>query len=306
MQFEHLCIERRIGPHHKGLHPLAPFRIRHANHGAFGDAAMRKLLRVYGQGLDTDATLKAALNTDLDEMQVGFDQTVERLFGTLRRAMAVPDGVDDLMRMTPEMLRPLANLHAGSFPVQMAYGQALRKAGSLDEAMQAFERAAALVPVAGGKDSPHDQMAAIAVERKDTARAISELTALVAVDFNNVEAARLLATMLRQASVEDPAKLGPVYQRIIAIDPFDGDAHTMLGRFALQRNELDAAAREFRTVIALGPVDRAAAFTDLAESYFKAGKRAEAKKQTLAALEIAPSYERAQDLLLKIVSGGQR
>ena len=54
-------------------------------------------------------------------------------------------------------------------------------------------------------------------------------------------------------------------------------------------------------MIALGPVDRAAAFTDLAESYFQAGKRAEAKKQTLAALEIAPTYERAQGLLLKLV-----
>ena len=71
-------------------------------------------------------------------------------------------------------------------------------------------------------------------------------------------------------------------------------------------NELDAASREFRTVLALGPVDRAAAHTDLAESYFKGGKRAEAKKQTLSALEIAPGYERAQDLLLKIVGGGDR
>ena len=62
--------------------------------------------------------------------------------------------------------------------------------------------------------------------------------------------------------------------------------------------------REFRTVLALGPVDRAAAHTDLAESYFKGGKRAEARKQTLAALEIAPSYERAQDLLLE-AGGGQ-
>jgi tetratricopeptide (TPR) repeat protein len=273
---------------------------------AYGDAGMRKLLRLYGQGLDTDATVKAALNTDFDEMQVGFDQTVERLFGSLRRAMAMPDAIDDLTRMPVDMLRPLATEHARSFPVQMAFGRALRKAGSLDEAMQAFERAAALVPVAGGKDSPHDQMAAIALERKDNARAISELTALVAVDFNNVEAARQLATMLRQASVEDPATLAPVYQRIVAIDPFDGEAHTMLGRLALQRNEPDAAAREFRAVIALGPVDRAAAFTDLAESYFKGGKRDEAKKQTLAALEIAPSYERAQDLLLKIVGGGQR
>ena len=93
----------------------------------------------------------------------------------------------------------------------------------------------------------------------------------------------------------------PVYERIAAIDPFDPEAHAMLGRYALQRNEPDVSSREFRTVIALGPVDRAAAYTDLGESYFKAGKRAEAKKQILAALEIAPGYERAQGLLLKLV-----
>jgi Tfp pilus assembly protein PilF len=53
-------------------------------------------------------------------------------------------------------------------------------------------------------------------------------------------------------------------------------------------------------VVALGPVARAAAYTDLAESYLKSGKRAEARKQTLAALEVAPSYERAQTLLLQL------
>ena len=69
----------------------------------------------------------------------------------------------------------------------------------------------------------------------------------------------------------------------------------MLGRLALQRNDADAAVREFRTVARARAGRPAAAYTDLAESYFKGGKRAEAKKQTLAALEIAPSYERAQD-----------
>jgi Flp pilus assembly protein TadD len=157
------------------------------------------------------------------------------------------------------------------------------------------------VPLAGGQGSPHDQLAAMAIEKKDNARAIAELTALVAVDFNNVEAARQLAGLLRQSGVEDPRKLEPVYQRIAAIDPFDPEAHAMLGRFALDRNEADAASREFRAVIALGPVDKAAAYTDLGESYFKSGKRAEAKKQILAALEIAPGYERAQGLLLKLV-----
>jgi tetratricopeptide (TPR) repeat protein len=273
---------------------------------AYGQSGVNKLLRAYGLGLDTDAALRTVLNTDFDQMQAGFDQTIERMFGAMRRAMAMPDGVEDLGRMPAAGVKTIADANPGSFPVQMALGRALRKEGQLDEAMQAFERAAALVPIAGGKDSAHDQMAAIAIQKKDTARAITELTALVAVDFNNIEAPRQLATLLRQAGVEDAAKLAPVYQRIIAIDPFDPDAHAMLGRFALQRDDADGAAREFRTVIALGPVDRAAAFTDLAESYFKGGKRAEAKKHTLAALEIAPNYERAQDLLLKIVGGGQR
>jgi hypothetical protein len=33
----------------------------------------------------------------------------------------------------------------------------------------------------------------------------------------------------------------------------------------------------------------------------KGGRKADAKKQTLAALELAPSYERAQRLLLELV-----
>src|SRR5207247_1715621 len=79
---------------------------------------------------------------------------------------------------------------------------------------------AALVPVARGKDSPHAQMAALALQKNDRARAVAELQALVAVDFDNVEAARQLASLLQQAGVEDPAKVGAVNQRIAAIDPF--------------------------------------------------------------------------------------
>jgi len=267
---------------------------------AFGQAGMNKLLRTFGQGLDTDAALKAALNTDFDQLQVGFDETLERMFGAVRKALVAPED-GNLLRRSSEELRTLAASNPRSYPVLMTFGTALRKEGKTDEAMQVFERAAALVPMDGSKGSPHAQMSEIALEKKDQARAIAELTALMAVDFNNVEAPRQLAALLRQANVDDPAKLGPIYERIVSVDPFDGDAHTNLGRFALQKNETDKASREFRAALALGPVDRAAAFTDLAESYLQAGRRAEAKKQTLAALEIAPTYERAQGLLLKLV-----
>src|SRR5262249_46318804 len=119
-------------------------------------------------------------------------------------------------------------------------------------------------------------------------------------DFDNVEAARKLAGLLKDEGTTDAATLRPVYERIVAIDPFDGDAHTAVGRFAMQRNDAQTAIREFKAAIAVGPVDQAGAHTNLAESYLAGGKTAEAKKETLAALEIAPSYERAQTLLLKL------
>ncbi len=269
---------------------------------AYGDAGLRKLVRSFAQGIDTDAALQSALNTNFDDMQAGFDKTVDRMFASLRGVVNPPKDTD-LPGMPLDDLRKLAGEQPRNYPVQLVLGQRLRKAGEADEAMQAFERAAAALPIATGKDSPHAQMAEIALEKQDRTRAIAELQALVAADFDNVDAARQLAALLRQANVDEPARLRPVYERIAAIDPFDAEAHALLGRFAMQRNEPEMASREFRTVIALAPVDRAAAFTDLAESYWKSGKKAEAKKQTLAALEIAPSYERAQELLLKLVDG---
>jgi tetratricopeptide (TPR) repeat protein len=271
----------------------------------FGQGSLNKLLRAYGQGLDTDTALKQVLNTDLDSMQTGFDQYIERTFGPLQKALTTPKDVD-LARATLDSLRTLARENPQSYPVQEAYGLALRKAGSNDEAMQVFERAAALAPTAVGNESPHAQMADLALEKKDRKRAIAELTALFAVDFENLEAAEQLATLLKEDGVNDPAKLRPVYERIVALNPYDGAARSALGRVALQRNDADFAAREFRAVIALKPIDPAVAHADLAESYLKAGKRDEAKRQALAALEIAPAYARAQDLLLQVSDAGAR
>src|SRR5262249_51533704 len=114
---------------------------------AYGEDGLRRLVAAFTQGGGMDATLKRTMNTDMEGLQPGFDQTIDRLFGGLRRAMAVPDGVDDLARTPTAALVQLANDHPRSYPVQVALGRALRKDGRIDEAMQTFERAAALVPM---------------------------------------------------------------------------------------------------------------------------------------------------------------
>jgi tetratricopeptide (TPR) repeat protein len=268
----------------------------------YGDAGVGKLVRAFADGSDSDEALKKALETDFDELQASFDQFTEKMFANIKPALKDGPKDEELQDMPLLALRAYAEENPQNFAAQMALGRSLRKEDQVDEAIKAFERAAQLVPQARGANSPHAQLADIAIMRNDKPRAIAELQALVNVDFDNIQAARQLAALLREASVTDPARLRPVYERITAIDPYDAEAHTMLGRFAMQRSEPDTATREFRAVIAIGPVDRAAAITDLAESYLKSGKRAEAKRETLAALEIAPSYERAQALLLELVS----
>src|SRR5262249_28394356 len=50
----------------------------------YGDAAMRKLLFGYGEGLETDAAMKAAFGTDMASMQGGFDGMLDKMFGSLK------------------------------------------------------------------------------------------------------------------------------------------------------------------------------------------------------------------------------
>jgi tetratricopeptide (TPR) repeat protein len=58
---------------------------------------------------------------------------------------------------------------------------------------------------------------------------------------------------------------------------------------------------EFQAALALGPPNLAEAHTDVGETYFKLGRKDEAKKEIILALEQAPTYARAQDILLAIL-----
>jgi len=271
----------------------------------FGDEGLHKLLRAYGEGLEAEAALKSALATDFDQLQTSFDAAMEQRFGAMRAALAAPEKGVELSKMPVPELQAYVATHPKSFPALMALGSALRKAGSLDEAIAAFEKAAALVPLANGPGNPHAQLAQIALERKDQAGAITALRAVMAADFDNIDAPRRLVKLLREARLTSAVELEPVYARIAAIDPFDPEPHIELGRFAMARRDYETASREFRAVLALNPVDAASAHTDLAESYLGSGKRPEARRSILAALEIAPSYERAQDLLLRLSGDGR-
>jgi tetratricopeptide (TPR) repeat protein len=261
----------------------------------YGEPKLRDLIRSYGEGLETEAAVKESLGVSLDQLQEGFDARLEKQYATLRKSLQTPK-VES--KPTPDDLKKLAETNPESFAVQMQLAVALHQAKDPKGAIQALERAAKLAPTATGDNNPNKMIAAIAGEMKDEPRQIQALDALLKVDASDVESARQLAKLLD--SVKDDRRSEEAYRRVIGIDPFDRDAQTAYGRLALKRKDNDAAVRAFRAALARNPPDRAQAHVDLAEAYVSAGQAAEAKKEILAALEIAPSFEKAQDLLLKI------
>ena len=265
-----------------------------------GEPALRALVKSFADGIDTEAAITKVLSSDIDVLQGTFDAFLNERFGTLRRALSVPEGFNPELPL--DKLRPLAAQHPDSYILQMALGRALRSSDQ-KAAIEAFERATKLVPMMTGPESPYMQIVEVAMAAGDKARAAAALDAMTAQDHTAVEAARQLVGLLDPQ--KDQERLRVALQRVVAVDPFDSGAHTALGRMALAGGRGPEAVRAFRVALAAGPLDRASAHADLAEGLLQTGNKAEARREALAALEIAPTYERAQDLLLKVTDGAR-
>jgi tetratricopeptide (TPR) repeat protein len=263
----------------------------------YGEPALGQMLRAYGKGLETDAAFKEAFNATLDDVQRGFDAWLDKKYADVRRALRSPEipekaGLDEL--------KAIAAANEGSFVAQMALARGLFDSGDMAGAIQSLERAATLVPIATGQSNPNIMIAAVATKQGNTARAIQALEAAMRIESSDVESARRLAELLEPMG--NAERTAAAYARVAEIDPFDAKAQAFVGRYALQQKDAPRALRALKSALAAGPADRAVAHADLGEAYLLAGQIGEAKREALAALEIAPSFERGQDLLLKIVS----
>jgi tetratricopeptide (TPR) repeat protein len=265
-----------------------------------GEPALRAFVRSFGEGVDTEGAIKKVLASDIDALQTTFDGYLEKRFAALRTSLEAPEGFAPDAPL--DRLKAAAAANPTSFPVLMSLAQALRQTDA-QASIPVFEQAAKVVPMITGPESPYMQIVEVAMASGNKAKAAEALDAMTAVDHTAVDAARQLAGLLDP--VKDKDRLRVALQRVVAVDPFDASAHSQLGRMALASGQAAEAVKLFRVALAAGPVDKASAHADLAEGLFQTGDKAQAKREALAALEIAPTFERAQDLLLKLVEGGR-
>ncbi len=270
----------------------------------WGFQPILEMLHGYRDGQTTPVLVERLLGIEMEDLDRDFDEYFQVRYETALKALAAPAASVGMSAQPTsiEDLTRLARENPENFRARLTAGVALYQADRLDDAEDHLRAALRLFPEYGGNDSPYWFLAQIHEQRGETGLAAAALARQTALNESHYEA------FLKHAELLD--QLGEVDQEAAALDaavliyPYEIGLHTRLAEAHAERDDLTGAVRERRAVVALEPTDRAGALYQLARAYWANRQVREARSAVLRALEIAPSYEEALDLLLEIRAGG--
>jgi tetratricopeptide (TPR) repeat protein len=269
-----------------------------------GSQALVRMLAAYRDGLSTAHVFENVIGTDVDEFSERFFAYLDERFAGPLAAMR-PDRTEGGPPSREEIAHR-ARSDRGDYMAQLGYGHILYEEGRLEEAVGYLERAKGLIPDYAGPGNPYWYLALIHKRQGSLELASDELAALTAINERDYQAHLELAEARDALGDRDGA--ADALERALYISPYDVMLHARLAAMYSEAGEAQKAIRERRAVLALEPVDRAEALYQLSLAYFEAGDVASARRTVLQALEDAPSFEKAQNLLLEIRAsrGGTR
>jgi tetratricopeptide (TPR) repeat protein len=205
--------------------------------------------------------------------------------------------------MDLEALRQRAARYPGDFQTRAAFGHALLEAGELDEAEEQLRAALGLFPDYAGPGTPYYGLARIHRERGELEQAARALQAIA--ERNEAAWEAHLEEIEIRRELGDSAGEVLALERTIEVFPYEIELHDRLAELYHGMGRPADVVRERQAVVALDPTDKAQAHYRLATAHLEAGDAAAARTQVLRALEIAPNYEAALDLLLRLRGEGR-
>ena len=239
-----------------------------------GERALTEMMQGYRRGLNTEQVFQQVLKTDLEAFDKRFDNYMRLRFG-------------------PAM----AAVRNGAYTRLVASGRNALRSGDTASAIATLERARASFAEYGGADGAYPLLVS-ALTPRDKKRAAEVLGQMVGLGDVPYEAHMLLVNLLLENG--DTTNAATALESAIYMNPYEVGSHELLAGLYKRLGDRQKAIRERRAVVALNPVDKAEAYYQLAVAYRDAGATTDARKSVVRALEDAPHFERAQELLLQL------
>ena len=239
----------------------------------WGEGKLVELLRGFGAKVPTDANIAAVLGTSPEDFDEQFDDYMRDALGP---------ALDGLPRWRSNLKTALERARDGEWA----------------EVIEPAEAAKAAYPQHVGSGSAYMLLANAHDKAGNREAAVAELQEYERRGGRQPETLKKLAGWLEEA--ERSAEAVYTYEGLIYNWPQDEELHARLGELHLEAGKTDLARREFEVVLALDPLDRATAEYNLARAYVKIGDLASARLHVLQALERAPTFGPALQLLLQV------
>jgi tetratricopeptide (TPR) repeat protein len=240
----------------------------------WGQQGLEHMLDQYAANKDTATTVRAALDISPEQFDKDFAVYVKEQLG------AAVGKLDEWQAVLKET-------H------QAANDKKWKAAG------ESAGRAIELYPDYVDEGSPYLVAARAAREQADNDRAIATIEDYRKRGGHDPDALLWLAKTLGSTGKTNEAIA--VLDDALMVAPLRAEVHSELGDRLLAANQPARAVVEYKALLAMNPHELAEAHFKLAKAYVAANERDKGREHLLYALEIAPSYREAQQLLLEVV-----
>jgi tetratricopeptide (TPR) repeat protein len=268
----------------------------------FGFGKIREALELFAQNLPQEEVFRRSLGWDSATLDAEYSRFVEaRLKDTARNMdfKRVADGGH-----LPEEKGALTSIlekNPDDFFANLKLGTLLRQEKANSVAEPYLKKAEKLFPEFVEPGNPYQLLGEIYTEEKRADEALNQWLAWARYDESATLPLNRAAEIYRDR--KDWKNVTKMLELSVYIHPYDPAVHTQLGEAAMEAKDWSTAVASYRVLVGLESSDPAGAQFNLARALLASGKKQEAKRATLRALEIAPSYEKAQQLLLKLSEG---
>ena len=242
--------------------------------GEWGQQGLVDMLTAFAAGSDTAGAIRDGLGVAPSVLDSGFKEFLDAQF------FAVLNGLDDwkgYSRLTYESL----------------------EAEDWERVLERSDAAIELFPAHVDDGNTYIPKALAYDELDRRAEALETLEAYWRLGGYSPGALRRLGTWLDEAGRREDAIA--VYEDLIMVTPLDAEVHTTLGDWMLAEGMAEGALREYQALLAMNPHDMAGTHYRLATAFLELEDQARTREHLLYALETAPHYREAQQLLLEIV-----
>lgn len=285
----------------------------------FGFEKLLELIHQYAEIRPESEMFMNVFELDMDTFDAGFRDWIEQRVDEINVYVHVEDGPDEgeghghgRRENNSAVLAELYNSASlkqhmerrvqsqpRDFQAHLQLGIVHFRDRDYEDAIDHLETALKLLPDYSGYPSPALVLSQVYEALGDREAQLRYLEIMLENQQHDFNSPLLLA---REAlDKEDLATANYYLERAISVNPYRTDIHRLSAQLAQQQGDTGRAVNAYEVLLTLDTSDPVDARTNLAQAYLSNQQPADARATVLRALEVAPGYRRAQEVLLDAV-----